>query len=732
MAPVTHATPWALAAPPLATQRLIRQANGGSTATYVALARAFGWPPEPRKECGADGFEGIKAPCTARPFGELRKAFQQHADSCCGGGKTLDALLLDLRKAEEADSDDEPALWALKPMPEGEVKVCMMHLVLAQALRPVTQAPKPTERVPAAKQALVEEISWPPLVMVESIGDRRTWGDRNNEHSAEAANSKGKLLKRFGDFGPTIAVPLYTPEFNGKAVLGFSGAAGAPSEAEAGGGAHKFAFEQAKNLLGNLNSDATMDVGRARWVTKAEYDSWSLPLRVGGNPPKWPKEVLRWATTHSLRWVNKHEMEQLIVEQQKAREKRSAEEAEKSRAAQRQLEEELAQLNTALTEDQTKMERMRHEFFERTTNLMGTKEKELAEARRKATEAAEQKSVDARRETKAMHSELERATEQMRQKERERQQDMVKSLNEACQNMQIDERDKFQRKLEQEREIWDAGIKEEQRKMQELQSTAKGKEVESLRAELEKQKKKSEEERSQKEMFEEFYNRLTIENRVLKDATSSVDEILLGSLDKGGFKDDLASAHRVRVLGEPEMVYAMELGLKEEDVLGFTIWETCYRGYTDKETGFNPNTAFTKQASGKLGVCEDDAWVKAFRHRYKRCAKDRPAANQILEYLCEKYEEKEASGGTYYYEKYITKHCVNRGCEALGYCEGKSATRFRDTDGEPLPNREAHPDFKVGGRLVERTKVEATPKEKLKLLLALQRRYPKRCYECSE
>ena len=109
----------------------------------------------------------------------------------------------------------------------------------------------------------------------------------------------------------------------------------------------------------------------------------------------------------------------------------------------------------------------------------------------------------------------------------------------------------------------------------------------------------------------------------------------------------------------------------------FTIWERCFRGETDERTGFDPNTAFKKQANGKLGVCEDDAWVKAFRHRYKRNARDRQAATQILEYLCEKYEEKQASIGTYFYEKYITKCCVNRGCEALGYCEGKSATRFR-------------------------------------------------------
>lgn len=282
----------------------------------MALARAFGWPPEPSKECGADGFENIKAPCTARPFAELRKAFQQHTDNCCGGGKTLEELLSDLDRADD----------------ERQVKACMTHLVLAQALRPVTQAPTPTKRVPAAKQELVEEISWPPLIMVEGM-------------SAEAGDSKGKLTARFKDFGPTLATPLYTPHFDGKAVLGFSGAPA--SEAE--GDAHKFAFEQAKNLLGNLSSAATTDVGRARWVTRDEYDSWSRPLGRGGNPPKWPKEVLRWATTHSLTWVNKHQKEQQIVVQQKAREKRSAEEAAKSREAQRQMEEEIAQLNTKLT-----------------------------------------------------------------------------------------------------------------------------------------------------------------------------------------------------------------------------------------------------------------------------------------------------------------------------------------------------------------------------------------------
>ena len=88
------------------------------------------------------------------------------------------------------------------------------------------------------------------------------------------------------------------------------------------------------------------------------------------------------------------------------------------------------------------------------------------------------------------------------------------------------------------------------------------------------------------------------------------------------------------------------------------------------------------------------------------------------------------------YERYTTKHCVNRGCEDLGYCTGMSATRFRDTDGESLPNREAvAPRFQCrwpAHGAQERTKVEATPVEKLKLLLALQRRYPERCCECSK
>ena len=74
---------------------------------------------------------------------------------------------------------------------------------------------------------------------------------------------------------------------------------------------------------------------------------------------------------------------------------------------------------------------------------------------------------------------------------------------------------------------WEADFKEQQQRMQELQSTARGKEVESLRAELEEQKKQSEGEHEEEMMVKELFGRVTVkmEDPVVKKEDADANDV---------------------------------------------------------------------------------------------------------------------------------------------------------------------------------------------------------------
>ena len=126
----------------------------------------------------------------------------------------------------------------------------------------------------------------------------------------------------------------------------------------------------------------------------------------------------------------------------------------------------------------------------------------------------------------------------------------------------------------------------------------------------------------------------------------------------------------------------------------------------------------------KVVMCinEKNEWVKAFQARYGR---KKEAANKILEYLCRKFNEKENSNPPADgYERIVANHCMNPECEAGGRCTGKPVPLYQDASGKST--------LKVGGlRKVKRAEIELTERQRLELLLALQRCYPDRCVKCS-
>lgn len=236
------------------------------------MAKAFGWPADPRAESGQKGFDGVHVCCTAKPFDRLDPGMHQHAVSNSGGKERL-ALV------QACEGDDDGAARKL------------VHEVLASALREKTGSAPPAHRAKVAKQEFNAEIMWPPLLLIKGMVACGPACGTSCSHS----NSSGKLTTRFelrGGTPPALAAPEFNPRFMGNAVLGF----------------RTENFEQAKQLMDHLNLESTTDVRSAEWVDRVKWDDWKEKSKK-----HWSKSVLKWGAQVNIAPVNLHAKERELI-----------------------------------------------------------------------------------------------------------------------------------------------------------------------------------------------------------------------------------------------------------------------------------------------------------------------------------------------------------------------------------------------------------------------------------
>jgi hypothetical protein len=364
---------------------------------------------------------------------------------------------------------------------------------------------------------------------------------------------------------------------------------------------------------------------------------------------------------------------------------------------------------------------------------------------------------------------------QLERQAQERRETMNRVLQECSRNLEEQKRKEMEQMIEQKRKEDERMLEQKRKDMEQmlagmqLDKEAEQKQLEERASalaemQLETLKAQLEEARDDKHQAEKMYQLLDIVKlKPMKEAISYVDQILMATEENHGYETELKGAHRLKFLGQLDLEYMEDLGLKYEDQMLASGWMQAYR---DQELecadGFECNKAFKPDQSDPDQhnppriIAEGNDWVKNFRARYSKNKKDRDAktADLILQYMCATYNDfQNSEPPAVGFQRIVTKMCCMPSCEKIGICVGYSCTR-RDPDAgsdpsldlgammrnQDLPGGEGEVKgfFVKGGLLKPQKELEASPLQRLRLLLALQQLHYERytdelvCGSCSD